>query len=69
MQTQVARRLERIITVSENSFKDIVHDHKVDPDRMAVVPVGVDLDLFKPLPEVDVGARAASSPPPRPTSP
>jgi glycosyltransferase involved in cell wall biosynthesis len=54
MQTQVARRLERIITVSENSFKDIVHDHKVDADRMAVVPVGVDIDLFKPLPEVDV---------------
>jgi glycosyltransferase involved in cell wall biosynthesis len=54
MQTQVARRLERIITVSENSFKDIVHDHKVDPARMAVVPVGVDIDLFKPLPEVDV---------------
>jgi glycosyltransferase involved in cell wall biosynthesis len=54
MQTQVARRLERIITVSENSFKDIVADHKVDPARMAVVPVGVDIDLFKPLPEVSV---------------
>jgi glycosyltransferase involved in cell wall biosynthesis len=54
MQTQVARRLERIITVSENSFKDIVTDHQVDPDRMAVVPVGVDIDLFKPLPEVAV---------------
>ncbi len=54
MQTQVARRLERIITVSENSFKDIVHDHKVDPARMAVVPVGVDIELFKPLPEVAV---------------
>ncbi len=54
MQTQVARRLTRIITVSENSFKDIVKDHKVDPSRMAVVPVGVDIDLFKPLPEVSV---------------
>jgi glycosyltransferase involved in cell wall biosynthesis len=54
MQTQVARRLERIITVSENSFKDIVTDHKVDPERMAVVPVGVDIELFKPLPEVQV---------------
>jgi glycosyltransferase involved in cell wall biosynthesis len=54
MQTQVARRLQRIITVSENSFKDIVTDHKVDPDRMAVVPVGVDPDLFRPLPGVAV---------------
>jgi glycosyltransferase involved in cell wall biosynthesis len=52
MQTQVARRLQRIITVSENSFKDIVEDHKVDPERMAVVPVGVDIELFRPLPEV-----------------
>jgi glycosyltransferase involved in cell wall biosynthesis len=49
MQTEVARRLQRIITVSENSFKDIVADHKVDPERMAVVPVGVDVDLFKPV--------------------
>jgi glycosyltransferase involved in cell wall biosynthesis len=54
MQTQVARRLQRIITVSENSFKDIVVDHKVDADRMAVVPVGVDIELFRPLPEVEV---------------
>ena len=52
MQTEVARRLKRIITVSENSFKDIVHDHKVDPDRMAVVPVGVDVELFKPVDSV-----------------
>lgn len=52
MQTRVAKRLKRIITVSENSFKDIVNDHKVDPDRMVVVPVGVDPDLFKPDPSV-----------------
>ncbi len=52
MQTQVAQRLKRIITVSENSFKDIVHDHKVKPENMAVVPVGVDIDLFQPLPAV-----------------
>ena len=54
MQTQVASRLERVITVSENSFKDISHDHKVSPDRMAIVPVGVDIELFTPLPEVAV---------------
>ncbi|HEX5365767.1 MAG TPA: glycosyltransferase family 4 protein [Acidimicrobiales bacterium] len=52
MQTRVASRLARIITVSENSFNDIAHDHRVDPNRMAVVPVGVDVDLFRPLPHV-----------------
>jgi glycosyltransferase involved in cell wall biosynthesis len=52
MQTRVASRLPRVVTVSESSFKDIVHDHRVDPSRMAVVPVGVDVDLFRPLAEV-----------------
>jgi glycosyltransferase involved in cell wall biosynthesis len=52
MQTRVATRLSRVVTVSESSFNDIVADHQVDPARMAVVPVGVDVDLFRPLPEV-----------------
>jgi glycosyltransferase involved in cell wall biosynthesis len=37
MQTRVARRLPRVITVSENSFNDIAADHGVDPARMAGV--------------------------------
>jgi glycosyltransferase involved in cell wall biosynthesis len=52
MQTRVARRLQRVVTVSESSFNDIVQDHQVDPSRMAIVPVGVDVDIFRPLPEV-----------------
>ena len=52
MQTEVARRLKRVITVSENSFKDIHADHKVDAERMNIVPVGVDPELFKPIPGV-----------------
>jgi glycosyltransferase involved in cell wall biosynthesis len=52
MQSRVARRLQRVITVSENSFNDIVADHRVDPSRMAIVPVGVDVELFRPLPDV-----------------
>jgi glycosyltransferase involved in cell wall biosynthesis len=49
MQTRVATRLRRVVTVSESSFQDIVADHQVAPERMAVVPVGVDVDLFRPL--------------------
>jgi glycosyltransferase involved in cell wall biosynthesis len=52
MQTRVARRMKRVVTVSESSFNDIVADHQVDPANMAIVPVGVDVDLFRPLAHV-----------------
>jgi glycosyltransferase involved in cell wall biosynthesis len=52
MQTRVARRLRRVITVSESSRADIVTEFGVDPDRLHIVPVGVDTDLFRPLSEV-----------------
>ncbi len=52
MQTRVASRLPRIVTVSENSLADIHRDHQVPLDRLHVVPVGVDPDLFKPLDHV-----------------
>jgi glycosyltransferase involved in cell wall biosynthesis len=52
MQTRVAKRMTRVVTVSENSFEDIHRDHGVPRDRMAIVPVGVDPDLFKPIPGV-----------------
>lgn len=52
MQTRVAQRMLRVMTVSESSFSDIAADHKVDPDNMVVVPVGVDPELFRPLPEI-----------------
>jgi glycosyltransferase involved in cell wall biosynthesis len=52
MQSHVAQRLKRTITVSENSYKDIVRDHGIDPDKLAVVPVGVDEESFRPLPHI-----------------
>jgi glycosyltransferase involved in cell wall biosynthesis len=53
MQTRVAKRLKRIITVSENSATDILADHEVSPDRLHIVPVGVDPNLFRPLTGVE----------------
>jgi len=44
--------MKRVITVSENSLSDIHNDHKVPLDRMVVVPVGVDPDLFRPDPDI-----------------
>ena len=69
MQARVARRMPRIVVVSENSIKDIHDDFGVDYDRMRLVPVGVDPDLFRPLPERRRACRAGSSRRPAPTSP
>lgn len=52
MQTRVASRMTRVITVSQNSFEDIHADHQVPKERMHVVPVGVDQDIFRPLAHV-----------------
>ena len=52
MQTQVAKRLPRVLTVSESSKRDIVSDYGVPPERIQVVAVGVDPELFAPRPEV-----------------
>lgn len=49
MQTRVARRLPRLITVSQSSRRDIVAQMGVQADRLAVVPVGVDHLRFRPL--------------------
>jgi glycosyltransferase involved in cell wall biosynthesis len=53
MQSRVARQLPRVMTVSENSLGDIVSGHGVDPDKLRVVHVGVDPELFRPLPHID----------------
>ena len=52
MQARVARRMPRIVVVSENSIQDIHDDMGVDLDRMRLVHVGVDPQLFRPLPNV-----------------
>ena len=53
MQGRVARRMPRIVVVSENSIDDIGRDMGVDRDQMRLVHVGVDPDLFRPLPGVE----------------
>lgn len=53
MQIKVARRLKHIVTVSECSKRDISRDFKVDPATMRVVFNGIDVEMFRPMPEVD----------------
>lgn len=48
MQARVARGIPSLITVSESSAADIVADFGVRRDRVEVIPVGVETDVFRP---------------------
>ncbi|HZJ05725.1 MAG TPA: glycosyltransferase family 4 protein [Nocardioidaceae bacterium] len=50
MQRRVARRLPQILTVSKSSARDIVSDFGVRPERIEVIPLGVEPEVFS-LPE------------------
>ena len=54
MQTKVARKLPRILTVSSNSYDDIIADYGVDAERLHIVHVGVDPQQFRPMENVNV---------------
>ncbi|MBI2168373.1 MAG: glycosyltransferase family 4 protein [Actinobacteria bacterium] len=53
MQKRVIRKLDHIVTVSESSRRDIAAQLDVDPARMGIVPVGVDVERFRPLPHIE----------------
>jgi len=52
MQLRVAPTIPRVVTVSESSKRDIAAQMGVPTEHMTVVPIGVDENLFRPLPEV-----------------
>ena len=52
MQVRVARALPAVLTVSQNSRQDIAAEMDVAPERMTVVPVGVDPTVFRPFEDV-----------------
>jgi glycosyltransferase involved in cell wall biosynthesis len=53
MQKRVLKELPRLVTVSQTSRRDIIDQFGVRPERIDVVPVGVDQEIFKPRPEAE----------------
>jgi glycosyltransferase involved in cell wall biosynthesis len=49
MQKRVARRVPRLLTVSESSRRDLAADLRLPPERLRVVTLGVDSEVFRPL--------------------
>jgi glycosyltransferase involved in cell wall biosynthesis len=52
MQKRVSQKLDRVLTVSEASAGDIHSEMGIERDRLRVVGVGVDTDIFRPIPGV-----------------
>ena len=60
MQARVARRVAGqgpLITVSASAKRDICRDFGVPPDRVRVIPLGVDTRVFRPRPAARVPGR------------
>lgn len=52
MQMRVARRIPRVLTVSSSSKRDVVDQYGLQPEQLAVVPIGADHTHFRPRPAV-----------------
>lgn len=52
MQLRVAPRIPRVVTVSENSMRDIHAQMGVPLEHMTVVPIAADEQRFRPLPHL-----------------
>lgn len=55
MQRLVASKIPRILTVSESSAKGLVSQFGIDPEKLAVTPLGVDTEVFHPRGPRDAG--------------
>ena len=53
MQKRVCLKFYRIITVSESARNDICRDFELPKQRFRVIPNGIDIDLFHPVPEIE----------------
>jgi glycosyltransferase involved in cell wall biosynthesis len=61
MQGRVARRLPAVLTVSQSSRADIITSFEVPAERMTVVPLGVEHEVFVPPHEPRVPGRIVAT--------
>ena len=57
-EAQVVEAADRLVANTDEEGRQLVDLYDADPDRVAVVPPGVDLDLFSPGPQAGRPARA-----------
>jgi len=52
MQKKVTKKLSKIITVSESSRNDISREFNIHKNKIDVIPNGINIELFYPIPEI-----------------
>ena len=52
MQNKVAKNINRIITPSKSSLRDIVEDFGANKENIKVINNGLDIDIFIPYKEI-----------------
>lgn len=52
MQKKVVKKLDHIVTVSQQSKTDIIKAFGCNADTIDVIPCGVDTDIFSPMPDI-----------------
>lgn len=61
MQGRVVRALPALLTVSRSSLHDVARDFRVPAEKVTVVPVGVDTELFQPSDAARVPGRIVAT--------
>jgi glycosyltransferase involved in cell wall biosynthesis len=53
MQEYVARRIDRVLTCSDNSAESVQNELRLPPEHVDVVHYGVDVETFRPLADIE----------------
>ncbi len=59
---RLVHRLDRIVVATEHERQLLRQIFRVDPHRVAVIPLGVDLSMFTPRPQAEARARLGLNP-------
>ncbi|MGB2963304.1 MAG: glycosyltransferase [Anaerolineales bacterium] len=62
IERKICHSADRIIATSPQEKTDLVEYYQTDPARISIIPAGVNLDLFQPLPQEESRTEIAFSP-------
>ncbi|MFQ5855136.1 MAG: glycosyltransferase [Anaerolineae bacterium] len=56
METEIMRFADRLVAATPRDREQMITFYGADPTKIAVIPPGVDLELFRPIPQVEAKA-------------